>query len=252
MLLTIDIGNTSTAIGVYKGQELLSHWRTETKKKSTADEYALTFQKFFEMGGYNFSEVSGIAVSNVVPSVQHAITSMSKRYFNIEPLCVDHQNAGIKIEYPNPSEIGSDRLVNAVAAFKKYGGGVIVIDFGTATTFDYVDSEGAYCGGMITPGIAISNEALYQWTSKLPRVDIIKTDSVIAKSTTQAIQSGVYHGYVGMVKHLIEKMRAEAGKINKVVATGGLASLVVSELDISVDKYLTLEGLRIIYQNSKL
>lgn len=252
MLLAIDIGNTSTAIGVYRDSELVSHWRTETKKTSTADEFALLFRKFFEMDGYSFDQIEGIAMSNVVPSVQHAITSMSRRYFNVQPLSVNYENAGIKINYPNPSEIGSDRLANAVSAYERYKGPVITIDFGTATTFDYINEGGEYCGGVITPGIAIANEALYRWTSKLPRVDIVRVDDVLGKSTVSAIQSGVYHGYVGLVAHLVEMMKNEVENSPKVIATGGLASLIVGDLGIEVDKFLTLEGLRIIYNRNSL
>lgn len=247
MLLAIDIGNTSTSIGIFQDSRLTNNWRTETKKKATADQLALLFREFFGMVDLEFGQVTGMAISNVVPSIQHAITSMSKRYFDIEPLCVDHKNVGIKIEYPNPSEIGSDRLVNAVAAHHKFKTSAIVVDFGTATTLDYINKEGAYCGGVITPGIAISNEALYRWTSKLPRVDIVRADKVLGKSTEAAIQSGVYHGYVGLVDHLIKKLESEVGGSPKVVATGGLASLIVKDLEIEVDKFLTLDGLRLIW-----
>lgn len=252
MLLAIDIGNTSAAIGVFKGDDLASHWRTETKKKATADELALLFRELFEMAGYRFDQIEGIAISNVVPSLQHAIVSMSRRYFNTEPLCVDAENVGIRINYPNPSEIGADRLVNAVAAYEKHGGPIIIVDFGTATTFDYVDETGAYCGGAIAPGVAVANEALYRWTSKLPRTDIARTDKVVAKSTVEAVQSGVYHGYAGLTERLIEKMKKEVGTSPKVIATGGLASLMVADLGIEVDRFLTLEGLRIIYARNSL
>ena len=252
MLLAIDIGNTSTAIGVYGDGDLLSHWRAKTNKESTADQFALLFREFFDLGNYSFDQVKGVAISNVVPSLTHAIKSMAKRYFKVEPLLVNHENAGLKIDYPNPSEIGADRLVNAVAAYKKYKTAVVVIDFGTATTFDYIDDKGAYCGGAIVPGIMISNEALYRWTSKLPRVDIAKTDKVITKSTVDAIQSGVYHGYVGLVKYMIEKIALEVGSKPHVIAAGGLASLVVEELNIEIDRFLTLEGLRIVFEKAKV
>lgn len=248
MLLAVDIGNTSTAIGIYRSSDLVGHWRTETKKESTADELALLFRKLFEMGGYSFDQIDGIVISNVVPSVQHAIASMSKRYFDIEPFFVTADNAGIEINYPNPSEIGADRLVNAVAAYEKLKGAVIVIDFGTATTFDYIDRNGAYCGGVIAPGIQIANEALYRWTSKLPRVDIKKTDRLISKSTVDAIQSGVYHGYVGLVRGILDGIKKEVGSSPQVIATGGLASLMVEDLGVEVDRFLTLEGLRSIYE----
>lgn len=251
MLLAIDIGNTSTAIGVYKGDELVNHWRAETKKEATADELALLLREFFKMAGHKFEQVMGVAISNVVPSAQHAVYSMSKRYFDKEPLCVNHENAGIEIDYPNPSEIGADRLVNAVAANQKYGSPVIVIDFGTATTFDYVNEKGAYCGGVIAPGIAISNEALYRWTSKLPRVDIKRVENVIGRSTVEAIQSGVYRGYIGLVERLIGDIKKEVNASPNVIATGGLASLVVGDLGIKVDRFLTLEGLRLIWNLNK-
>lgn len=247
MLLAIDIGNTSSSIGTYQDSRLTNNWWTETNKEATADQFALLFREFFNMAGCEFDQVDGVAISNVVPSIQHAITSMSKRYFDIKPLCVDYENVGIKIDYPNPSEIGSDRLVNAVAAYHKFKTSAIVVDFGTATTLDYIDKDGAYCGGLITPGIAIANEALYRWTSKLPRVDIVRVNKVLGKSTEVAIQSGVYHGYVGLVDHLIKKLKSEVGGSPNVVATGGLASLIVKDLDIEVDKFLTLNGLRLIW-----
>lgn len=247
MLLVIDIGNTNTTIGVYDGESLKSNWRTETKKATTADELALLFRDFLSLSHLEFGQIDGIAISNVVPSVQHAFLSMGKRYFDVEPLYIDPSNIGIGIKYPNPAEIGADRLVNAVAAYEKYKKAAIIVDFGTATTFDYVDATGAYCGGVIAPGVAISNEALYQWTSKLPRVDIVAAKDVLGKSTIEAIQSGVYHGYRGLVQHLIDMMKKEVGGDPKIVATGGLASLIVKDLDIEVDRNLTLEGLRIVY-----
>lgn len=247
MLLTIDIGNTNTSVGVYRGDELIANWRTETKKSSTSDELAILFRDFFELSNLNFKNIKGTAISNVVPSLNHAIESMSKKYFNLEPLFVNFTNAGIKINYPNPAEIGADRLANAVAAYEKSKSATIVVDFGTATTFDYIDQTGAYCGGSIAPGIAISNEALYRWTSKLPRVDIAKTKDTVGKTTTEAIQSGVFHGYTGLVMHLIGKMKKEVETNPKVLATGGLASLFVGELGIEVEKFLTLDGLKLIW-----
>lgn len=249
MLLAIDIGNTSTAIGVFNDGVLAANWRAETKKNTTADQMALLYREFFETAGLEFGMINGVAVSNVVPPVEHAVASMAKRYFNIEALFADWRNAGIKIKYPNPSEIGADRLANAVAAYEKFKSAVIVVDFGTATTFDYVDPEGAYVGGVIAPGVAIANEALYRWTSKLPRVEIAKRESVIAKSTVEAIQSGVYNGYIGLVKDILCKMKAEAGTSAKVVATGGLASLIAGGIGIEIERFLTLEGLRVIWTN---
>jgi len=248
MLLAVDIGNTSTQIGVFEGEKLLTNWRAKTNKEATADQMALLMREFFQMAGFRFEEVKGVVISNVVPSQEHAITSMAKRYFKCEPLSVNYENIPIKIDYPNPKEIGADRLVNAYAAFKKFNTSTLVIDFGTATTFDYVDSSGAYAGGVIAPGIKISNEALYQWTSKLPRVDISKTENIIGKTTESAIKSGVYHGYVGLVKHTISKIKEEVNTPFRLLATGGLASLVTIDLDIEIDRFLTLNGLKLIYE----
>ncbi len=250
MLLTIDVGNTSTAIGIYEASKLLGHWRTETNKKSTADEMALTLRKLFEMGGYQFDQIDGIAISSVVPSANHAYQSMASRYFHLEPLIADYTNVGIEIQYPNPQEIGADRLVNAAEAFREYQRACIIVDFGTATTLDYVNEAGAYIGGTIAPGIMIANEALYRWTSKLPRVDVVKCDRVLANSTVGAIQSGVYHGYKGLVKHLIDEMRKEVGGKPTIVATGGLASLVVEDMDIPIKRFLTLDGLKTIFDRN--
>jgi len=199
------------------------------------------------MGGHQFDQIDGIAISNVVPSANHAYQSMAGRYFRLEPLIVDHTNAGINIQYPNPQEIGADRLVNAAQAYKEYQRACIVVDFGTATTLDYINEVGTYLGGVIAPGIMIANEALYRWTSKLPRVDVVKCERVLADSTVGAIQSGVYHGYKGLVKHLIDEMKKEVGGNPTVVATGGLASLVVEDMDIPIKRFLTLDGLRTIY-----
>ena len=246
MLLAIDVGNTNTAIGIFDGDNLVANWRTETKKTATADELALLFRDLFELSGFDFGVIDKITISNVVPSVQHAFTSMGVRYFKVAPFVVGPDNIDIKINYPNPQEIGADRLVNALAAYEKHHSAVIIVDFGTATTFDYIDENGAYSGGAIAPGIAIANEALYRWTSKLPRVDIAKTASVVGKTTIEAIQAGVYHGYKGLVSHMIGQMKREVGTSPKVIATGGLASLIVEDMECEIDRFLTLNGLRLI------
>lgn len=253
MLLVLDVGNTNITIGVYDGDVLAHQWRLGTRSDSTADELAVAIHSFFDLADLKFKKIKGVIISSVVPSMEHALISMVKRYIDFDPLIVSHVNAGIQIKYPNPSEIGADRLVNAVAAFEKFKTSCIIIDFGTATTFDYVDADGAYCGGAITPGIKIANEALYRWAAKLPRVDVFKTDNVVAKSTVEAMQAGVFHGYVGMVEHLIDKMKNETGKSSKVVATGGISSLIASEVrsvDV-IERFLTLDGLKLIWERNR-
>lgn len=253
MLFAIDVGNTNTTLGLFHGDEVVAFWRAETKREWTADELALLIKDFFGLKSMSFSDITGVAIANVVPSIKHAVVSMSERYLGISPIYVDHKNAGLPIAYPNPDEIGADRLVTCVGAYARYPRDLIVIDFGTATTFDYLDTTGAYYGGPIVPGIAISNEALFRHTAKLPRVEIAEVTRLLPRTTIEAIQSGVYQGYVGAVDHIVSAMKREVAGDPLVIATGGLASLVAKHTKaiVAVEKYLTLDGLRVIWHKNR-
>lgn len=257
MLLVIDVGNTNIVFGVYKNEELLYDWRIATDRDKTSDEYGLLFGQMFRHHNVDIKEIKDIIISSVVPSLMHTLPAMSKKFFNIEPIVVGPGvKTGMNIKYDNPREVGADRIVNAVAAFEKYGGPLIIIDFGTAITFCAVSKEGDYLGGAITPGIKISAEALFMRTAKLPKVEIAKPEKVIARNTINSIQSGLVFGYIGMVDYIIEKMTAEMEeKIEDVtiVATGGFSSLIASESKYinKIDKMLTLEGLKLIFDRNK-
>lgn len=256
MLLVIDIGNTNIVLGVYEDDELLYDWRISTSKGSTMDEYGLLFQQLFNHHGLDINDICDIIISSVVPALIYTLTTMSNRYFNIDPIVVDADtDTGLKIKYDNPQEIGADRIVNAVGAYSKYGGPLILVDIGTAITFCCISKEGEYLGGAIAPGIEISANALFTRTAKLPKVKIMKPDSIIAKNTESSIQAGLIYGYVGLIDHIITKMKEEMkdqGKV-QVIATGGFSSLITSESQHikTIDKFLTLEGLRIISNRVK-
>ncbi|MBU5440352.1 type III pantothenate kinase [Tissierella sp. MSJ-40] len=257
MLLVIDVGNTNIVFGVYKDQELLYDWRIATDKDRTSDEYGLLFEQIFKYHGLCPKDVENVIISSVVPTLMHTLPAMSIKYFNIDPIVVGPGvKTGMNIKYDNPREVGADRIVNAVAAYEKYGGPLIIVDFGTAITFCAISKEGDYLGGVITPGIKISSEALFLRTAKLPKVEISRPEKVIAKNTINSIQSGLVYGYIGMVDYIIERMIEEMkdnGKVETVIATGGFSSLIASESKYinKIDKMLTLEGLRIIYERNK-
>lgn len=254
MLLVIDAGNTNTSLGVFDGTELLAHWRLTTARARTVDEYGVHARNLFELAGLDFKAIDAIAISSVVPPLNFTLKRMAEVYFHLTPLFVDHTtDAGLTILYEPPGDVGADRIVDAVAAIEKYGAPCIVVDFGTATTFNAISKQGAYLGGVITPGITISSDALFERTAKLPRVEIKRPLKVIGSSTIDAMQSGLYHGFSGLVDGILRKMIEELGGSARVIATGGLAPLIAtgSELIELVDETLTLEGLRLVYERTK-
>ena len=254
MLLVIDVGNTNMVLGVYKDTELLDHWRIATDRQRTTDEYGVLIRELFYLNDLRADDINAIIISSVVPPVVPTLERMCQRYFGLSPLLIGPGvKTGMDIRYDNPREVGADRIVNAVAAYEKYGGPVIIVDFGTATTFCAVDAKGVYLGGSICPGIGISTEALVQRTAKLPRIELKRTDSVICRNTIESMQAGVFYGFVGQVEGIVSSMRRELDMSARVVATGGLAVVIApatKTIDV-VEPMLTLEGLRIIYERNR-
>ena len=242
-------------IGIYKDNELIKDWRINTDKEKTSDEYGILISSLFKYEDIEMSEIKDVIISSVVPSVMHSLENFCIKYCNKQPLIVGPGiKTGLNIKYDNPKQVGADRIVNAVAGIEKYGYPLILVDFGTATTFCAISERGEYLGGTIAPGIKISSEALFQRASKLPRVELLKPGTTICKSTVTAMQSGIIYGYVGLVDKIISMMKDELNCEGiRVVATGGLANLIASETDSidNVDKFLTLEGLKVIYEKNK-
>ena len=249
MLLVIDIGNTSMALGVFDGDELKYSWRVATRKQQSSDEYAVLYRNLFELEGFWPEQVTAIAICSVVPPLNEVFAVLARKYFSVEPLFVEPEQQDLmRIRYNPPSDVGADRIVSAVAAFQLVGGPAIVVDFGTATTFDAISPEGEYLGGIIAPGIGISAEALFNRAAKLPRIDIKKPSQLIGDSTVTSMQSGIYFGYVSLVEGILARMKEELGEA-QVVATGGLAALVATDSNAinRVEENLILYGLKIFY-----
>lgn len=254
MLLAVDVGNTNVTLALYDGESLVADWRVTSHRERTADEMGLELLQLFELRGLDLGLVDGVVIASVVPTVNPALLEASRRYLKCEPVMVGPGiKTSVRILYDNPKDVGADRIANALAAFAKYGGPIVVIDFGTAVTYDAINAEGDYLGGAIAPGVEISLDALVSHTAMLRRVEPVAPDSVIGRNTVTSIQSGLVWGFVAQVEGMVERMVAELGGTARVIATGGQAALVAGLTGVieTTDPHLTLEGLRLIYaQNS--
>ena len=251
MLLAIDIGNTNIVVGVFDGEKLKATWRLGTDVHKLEDEYAALLLDLLSMKGLAFADIDDAIISSSVPPLVTVFEELCRRYFEATPMVVGPGiKTGVRISIENPREVGADRVVNAAAAHKLYGGPLIVIDFGTATTLDAVSEEGDYLGGAIAPGIVISSEALFEHAAKLPRVELVRPPKAIGRNSVSAMQSGIVFGYVGLIEGIVARMQKELGGTAKVIATGGLANIIASETGVvdAVDLDLTLVGLRLIYE----
>ena len=254
MLLVVDVGNTNTVLGLFDGDQLVHDWRIRTVVDHTVDEYGMLIYNLYKTSRISSRKIQDIIISCVVPPMLNILEPLCQKYFNLKPLIVGPGvKTGMSIFYDNPKEVGADRIVNAVAGYEKYKKDLIIVDFGTATTFDYVSEKGEYMGGCISPGIMISSDALFERAAKLPRVELSKPKSIVAKDTVSSMQAGIMYGYAGLVDGICDRMKAEVKSNPLVVATGGLAKIVAPEtksIDV-VDEMLTLEGLRIIYLRNR-
>lgn len=255
MILVFDVGNTNIVLGVYRGKELIENWRIATDKDKSSDEYAMVIHQFVHYNGLNIHDVDDVIISSVVPNIMYSLENASRKLFKREPLIVGSGiKTGMNIKYDDPKQVGADRIVNAIAAYEKYGGPLIIVDFGTATTFCAVSEDGEYLGGAISPGIKISSEALFEKAAKLPRVELINPKKVICKNTVSSMQAGIVYGYIGLVENIVRNMKKELKSSScKVIATGGLSTLIAGGTDSIdvVDKFLSLDGLNIIYERNR-
>ncbi len=254
LLVLVDVGNTNTVFGIYKGDELIESFRLSTDSERTADEYGALLLPLFDRAGIDPTSSEAVVISSVVPPLHYTLDQLAERYFGKRPLFIEPGvKTGMPIRYDNPAEVGADRIVNSVAARELYGAPVVVVDFGTATTFDVVNAKGEYVGGIISPGITISAEALFAHASRLYRVDVKKPDQLVGRNTGNAMQAGIYYGYVGLVDGILERLIAEFPGLKNVVATGGQAEMIASGSRFiqKVDPMLTLVGLKLIYEKNR-
>ncbi len=258
MLLAIDVGNSNTVLGLFNtgGEDptaLIAEWRVNTNRHHTRDEYSIIFRDLFALRSIDSSQVTGIIISSVVPPIDSALRQVCEAYFHLKPIFVEPGiKTGLPVLVDNPSEVGADRIVNCVAAYEQFGGPCIVVDMGTATTFDVISPRGEYVGGAIAPGLSIAADALFTRAAKLPRVDVRRPAKVIGTNTTEHLQIGLYYGYIGLVDGILERLIAEVGPQTKIIGTGGLARLIAggSKYIGSVDPILTLHGLRLLYERN--
>jgi type III pantothenate kinase len=253
MLLVFDIGNSNIVLGTYEGKKLLRHWRISTDRSKTGDEYGMLINNLFRYQGIRMTDIDAIIISSVVPPLMVPMVKMCERYFHIHPLVVGPGiKTGVRLKYENPREIGADRIVNVVGAYEQYGGPLIVIDIGTATTFDVVADNGDFLGGVIAPGLGSSADALFQRAAKLPRIELVTPKNVICRNTITGMQAGIIFGYVGQIDEIVRRIKKEMGTEMKVVATGGYARMISRESQTidKIDHFLTLTGLRVLYERN--